>query len=83
MKKKILLIEQIACIPPNFGALSSKITFVFAYHVQFFLKKTFQFSADLEQNHIFTVSLHKRSDSKIFGGKLELHNALHPVLLND
>ena len=43
LEKKILLIEQIACIPPNFGALSSKITFVFAYHVKFFCKKPFNF----------------------------------------
>ena len=41
--KKFLLIEQIACISPNFGALSSKITFVFAYHVKFFCKKFFNF----------------------------------------
>ena len=46
--KKFLLTEQIACIPPNFGALNSKITFVFYLSRQVFLQKAFQFSADLE-----------------------------------
>ena len=41
--KKFLLTEQIACVPLNFGALSSKITFVFTHHVKFFCKKRFNF----------------------------------------
>ena len=38
LKKIFLLTEQLKRILPNFGALRSKITFVFAHHVNFFAK---------------------------------------------